>query len=148
MNQGLIIFLSALLVGLVSLAVLCAYTNVKASKMPENNQMVQIFVSGAIVAGFISWIVTSGIVHGNSLVNMISSDVSNIVKTIDTSLKGGDETTVNTATFDGVEKVIHNDIKKSSVNIPAISGMVGGFLKSLGLDTNTLQELSVGMPTF
>jgi flagellar biosynthesis protein FliQ len=131
MNQGLIVLVSALIVGLLSVAILCAYTNVKASKMPEQNEMVQIFISGAIVASFISWLVTSGMLHGNSFFNMVSSDVSSVVKTIDNALKGADESAI-------VDKSVK----------PDLTGMVGGFFKSMGIDSNTLQELSVGMPTF
>jgi hypothetical protein len=128
MNQVLIVFVSALIVGLLSIAALCAYTNVKASKMPEQNDMIQIFVAGSLVASFLSWLVTSGMLHGNSFFNMVSSDVSSVVKTIDSTLKGGDESAV--------------------VNKPDLTGMVGGFFKSMGIEPNMLQELSVGMPSF
>jgi len=152
MNQGLVILFSAILVGLLSLAVLCAYTNVKASKMPEQNEMIQIFISGAIVASFIAWLVTSGLLHGNSLYSMITSDVSSAVKSIDSTLKGGDESVVKAVTFEDTPAIENssNVSKKisSAVNIPAISGMVGGFFKSMGLDSNVLQELSVGIPSF
>jgi len=93
--------------------------------------MVQIFISGAIVASFISWLVTSGMLHGNSFLNMVSADVSSVVKTIDNTLKGGDESSI-------VDKSVK----------PDLTGMVGGFFKSMGIDSNTLQELSVGMPSF
>lgn len=128
MNQVLIVLVSALIVGLLSLAALCAYTNVKASKMPEQNDMIQIFVAGSVVASFLAWVVTSGMLHGNSLFNMVSADVSSVVKTIDTTLKGGDETAV--------------------VNKGDLTGMLGGFFKSMGIEPSMLQELSVGMPAF
>jgi len=117
--------------------------------MPEQNDMIQIFISGAVVASFVAWLVTSGMLHGNSLFNMISSDVSSLVKDIDNSLKGGNETDVNEvipSTNVSVES--NSSSKKTTMNIPAISGMVGGFFKSIGLDSNTLQELNVGMPSF
>jgi hypothetical protein len=149
MNQALTILLSAVIVGLISIAVLCMYTNTSAAKMPEQNDMIQIFISGAVVASFVSWLVTSGMLHGNSLFNMISTDVSTIVKDIDNSLKGGNESIVNEITpSNNVTDDANTSSKKNSMNIPAISGMVGGFFKSMGLDSNTLQELTVGMPSF
>jgi hypothetical protein len=149
MNQALTIILSAVIVGFISLAVLCVYTNSTATKMPEQNDMIQIFISGAVVASFVAWLVTSGMLHGNSLFNMISTDVSSLVKDIDNSLKGGNETDVNEVTpSTNVSVESNTSSKKTTMNIPAISGMVGGFLKSIGLDSNTLQELNVGMPSF
>jgi hypothetical protein len=155
MNQAFTIFLTAVLIGVLSVAVLAAYTSTSASKLPEQGEIVQIFLSGGIVGAFLAWVVTSGLLHGTSLMNMVTSDVTSVVKNIDNSLKGGDESVINT--FDGpavspvVEAVKNNssnNSSKSSVNIPALSGMVGGFLKSMGLDSKALQELNVGMPSF
>lgn len=154
MNQALTIFLSAVIIGVLSVAVLAAYTSTSASKLPEQGEIVQIFLSGGIVGSFLAWLVTSGLLHGSSLMNMVTSDVSSVVKDINSGLKGGDESVINT--FDGpvvsevVEVVKNNSNSKAaaSVNIPALNGMMGGFLKSMGLDTKALQELNVGMPTF
>jgi len=156
MGQALTIFISAVLVGLISIGILAGYTNLRASKMPEQTDMVKIFVSGAIVGSFVAWLVTSGVMHGSSLMKMISDDVSSVVS--DISLKGGDESVINT--FDKAVAVsttpVANEVVNSAaattqakgMNIPALSGMVGGFFKSMGLDSNVLQELNVGMPTF
>lgn len=141
MNQAITIFISALIVGVISIAILAAYTNTTASKMPEQREMIQVFASGAIVGSFIAWVISSGVLHGSSLMNMISSDISSVIK--DIGLKGGDDSSINVSTPSTSTKS-----SSSGVDIPAISGMVGGFFKSLGVDTSTLKELNVGMPTF
>jgi len=156
MNQALTIFLSAVIIGVLSVAILAAYTSTSASKLPEQGEIVQIFLSGGIVGTFLAWLVTSGLLHGSSLMNMVTSDVTSVVKDINSGLKGGDESVINT--FDGpvvseVAEVAKNAVNSNSknvasVNIPALNGMVGGFLKSIGLDKKALQELNVGMPTF
>jgi hypothetical protein len=154
MNQGLTIFIAAVIIGVLSVAILAAYTSASASKLPEQGEIVQIFLSGSIVGSFLAWLVTSGVLHGSSLMNMVTADVSSVVKDINSGLKGGDESVINT--FDGpvvsevaeVVKNSGNSKNAASVNIPALSGMVGGFLKSMGLDNKALQELNVGMPTF
>jgi hypothetical protein len=151
MSQGLTVFLATIIVGVISVAILAGYTSTRASKLPEHNEIIQVFISGGIVGGFVAYLVTSGFLHGSSLMNMLSADVSSVVK----DLKGGDDSSVIN-TFDGpvakevVEEVAKNSGKAAaaSVNIPALSGMVGGFLKSMGMDNKTLQELNVGMPTF
>jgi hypothetical protein len=139
MNQAISIFVSALIIGVISMAILAAYTNTTASKMPEQREFIQVFASGAIVGSFIAWIVSSGFLHGSSFMNMISTDISSVIK--DIGLKGGEDTTVNVAST-------NTNKPSSGVDIPAISNMVGGFFKAMGVDTNTLQELNVGMPTF
>jgi hypothetical protein len=154
MNQGLTIFITAVIVGIISVAILAGYTSASASKLPEQAEIIQIFLSGGIVGSFLAWLVTSGVLHGSSVMNMLSSDVSSVVKSIDIGLKGGDDSVINT--FDGqtvtevVEPVKNSNNSKNAaaVNIPALTGMVGGFLKSMGLDNKALQELNVGMPTF
>ena len=158
MNQSLTVILSAVIVGVLSIGILAAYTNNTAAKMPEQSEMTQIFISGAIVGGVVSWIISSGFLHGTYLMNMLSNDVSSVATEI--GLKGGDETIVKA--FDSPKvsavSVASNssvDISSNSVsskpakmNIPALQNMVGGFFKAIGLDNNVLQELNVGMPTF
>jgi hypothetical protein len=66
---------------------------------------------------------------------MISSDVHGTIK--DLGIKGGNESAAVAA----------------AAAAPAAPGatvqqMVGGFMKSLGFETLSPQELSVGMPTF
>jgi flagellar biosynthesis protein FliQ len=148
MNQSLTIFLSAIIIGVVSVAVLAGYTSVRASKLPENPEIIQIFISGSIVGSFVAWLVTSGFLHGSSLFNMLSADVSSVAKEI--GLKGGDDSVINSFEAPEVAEVVEsakNSVNKN-VNIPALTGMVGGFFKSIGLDDKTLKELNVGMPTF
>jgi hypothetical protein len=155
MNQGLTIFLTAVIVGVLAVVVLAGYTSATASKLPQQTEIIQIFVSGTIVGSFLAWLTTSGFLHGSSLMNMLSSDVSSVVKEIDRGLKGGDESVVNsfegpvvTNVVETVKNTSSSSSKAAAVNIPALSGMVGGFLKSMGLDNKALQELNVGMPTF
>lgn len=152
MNQGLTVFLATIIIGVISVAILAGYTSTRASKLPEHSEIIQVFISGGLVGGFVAYLATSGFLHGSSLMNMVSADVYSVVK----DLKGGDDSSVIN-TFDGpvakevVEEVVKtssNSGKAASVNIPALSGMVGGFLKSMGMDNKTLQELNVGMPTF
>jgi hypothetical protein len=142
MNQALTIFISAVVIGVIAVAILSAYTNANASKLPEQKEIVQVFLSGSIVGSFLAWLVTSGVLHGSSVMNMLSEDISSAVS--DSGLKGGDESIVNT--FDGPEVVKTNVAKNADA--PGLSAMVGGFLKSMGVDNKTLKELNVGMPTF
>jgi succinate dehydrogenase hydrophobic anchor subunit len=142
MNQALTIFISAVVIGVIAVAILSAYTNANASKLPEQKEIVQVFLSGSIVGSFLAWLVTSGVLHGSSVMNMLSEDISSAVS--ESGLKGGDESIVNT--FDGPEVVKTNVVKNADA--PGLSAMVGGFLKSMGVDNKTLKELNVGMPTF
>lgn len=142
MNQALTIFISAVIIGVIAVAILSAYTNANASKLPEQKEIVQVFLSGSIVGSFLAWLVTSGVLHGSSVMNMLSEDISSAVS--DSGLKGGDESIVNT--FDGPEVVKTNVAKNADA--PGLSAMVGGFLKSMGMDNKTLKELNVGMPSF
>ena len=159
MNQSLTVILSAAIVGAISIGILAAYTTNTASKMPEQSEMTQIFISGAIVGGVVSWIISSGFLHGTYIMNMLSSDVSSVATGI--GLKGGDESVVKS--FDGPKistvtvttpssavDISSNSVSSKSpkMNIPALTNMVGGFFKAIGLDNNVLQELNVGMPTF
>jgi len=126
MNETLTIVVSALVVGIIAVVVGAGYTSATASKLPERMEMVQLFASGSIVGGFVSWLVASGFLHGSSFMNMVSSDLSSTMK--DMGLKGGDTPAVNATSNMGQ--------------------MVGGFFNSIGLDKSVLQELKVGMPTW
>jgi len=123
MNETLTIVISAVAIGVIAVIVGAGYTSATASKLPERMEMIQLFASGSIVGAFVSWLVASGVLHGSSFMNMVSSDLSSTMK--DIGLKGGDEP-------------------------PAASmgQMVGGFFNSIGLDKSLLQELKVGMPTW
>ena len=123
MNQTVTIVVSAIAIGVIALLVGAGNTSATASKLPERMEMVQLFTSGALVGAFVSWLVASGVMHGSSLMNMVSSDLTSTMKEI--GLKGGDEPPVG-----------------------SMGQMVGGFLNSIGVDKSVLQELKVGMPTF
>ena len=136
MNQGLTIFLGAIIVGLIAVAVLAGYTSSVASKLPEQNDLIQVFLSGAAVGSFMSWLVTSGMLHGSSFLSMLSADVS----ALGAGLKGGDSASA-------VEKVAA--VQESGAGAAeGLGNMVGGFFKAMGVDSTVLQELNVGMPAF
>lgn len=137
MNQGLTIFLSAIIVGVIAVAVLSGYTSSVASKLPEQNDLIQVFLSGAAVGSFMSWLVTSGLLHGSSFLGMLSADVSSL----GASLKGGDSVAP-------AAPVAASTASNSAVPAESMSNMVGGFFKAMGLDSSVLQELNVGMPAF
>lgn len=124
MDQWLTIFIGALVVGIIVLIIGAGYTSANSSKLPQNGEMVQLFLAGSVIGGVISWVLSSGYFHGSTLVTMLKSDLNSSLK--DIGLKGGDETMAS----------------------EGISGMVGGFLKSIGATPEALQEMTVGMPTF
>lgn len=147
MNQGLTIFLSAIIVGIIAVAVLAGYTSSVASKFPEQNEMIQIFLSGAAVGSFMSWLVTSGMLYGSSFMGMLSADVSAIgagLKDVDVGSTGPSGPVGPTATV--TEKNVSK--RSSSEAGEGLGSMVGGFFKAMGLDSSVLQELNVGMPSF
>ena len=124
MDQWLSIFIGAVVVGIIVLIIGAGYTSANSSKLPQNGEMVQLFLAGSVIGGVISWVLSSGYFHGSTLVTMLKSDLNSSLK--DIGLKGGEET----------------------VPSEGISGMVGGFLKSIGATPEALQEMTVGMPTF
>jgi hypothetical protein len=126
MNPFWTIAIGAVVVGVIALVIGVGYVSASSSKLPEQIEMIQLFVSGSIVGGFASWILASGYLHGTTLMGMLASDVKNTLKEV--GLKGGDEI-VAAAPSTGV------------------SEMVGGFLKSMGV-AEALQEMKVGMPGF
>lgn len=130
MDQWLTIFLGAIAIGIIVLIIGAGYTSANSSKLPENVEMVQLFIAGSIIGAVFSWILSSGYVHGSSLITMIKSDVSSSLK--DIGLKGGDETVA---------------VVKATPNT-SLASMVGGFLSSMGASPEALQEMTVGMPTF
>ena len=134
------IFLSAIIVGVIAVAVLSGYTSSVASKLPEQNDLIQVFLSGAAVGSFMSWLVTSGLLHGSSFLGMLSADVSSL----GASLKGGDSVAPASAPVASTASTASN----SAVPAESVSNMVGGFFKAMGLDSSVLQELNVGMPAF
>ena len=125
MSQFWTVLIGAVLIGAITVGIGSGYVSASSSKLPDQSEMIQLFVSGSLVGGFISWIISSGFLHGSSLMGMISSDVKQTLKEV--GLKGGDET--------------------AAVSTGGVSQMVGGFLKSLGV-SDALQELNVGMPGF
>jgi hypothetical protein len=124
MDQWLTIFIGAVVIGIIVLIIGAGYTSANSSKLPQNGEMVQLFLAGSVIGGVISWVLSSGYFHGSTLVTMLKSDLNSSLK--DIGLKGGEET----------------------IPSEGISGMVGGFLKSIGATPEALQEMTVGMPTF
>jgi len=124
MDQWLTIFIGAVVIGIIVLIIGAGYTSANSSKLPQNGEMVQLFLAGSVIGGVISWVLSSGYFHGSTLVTMLKSDLNSSLK--DIGLKGGEETMPS----------------------EGISGMVGGFLKSIGATPEALQEMTVGMPTF
>lgn len=136
MNQWLVVLIGAILVGLIVLGAASSYTNTTSSKLPSTPEMIQIFVSGSIVGAFISWILSYGYLHGNKIIGMIGSDVSEVVKEV--GLKGG------------VEAVPVPAPTPAPAATATVAAMVGGFLNSMGFSTGegSGPEMNIGMPTF
>jgi len=135
MSQWLIVLIGAILVGLIVLGVASSYTTATSAKLPNTSEMVKIFVSGSIVGGFISWLLSNGYFHGKEIIGMISSDVSYAVKEI--GLKGG------------VDNMASSPVSTSDMSAQATK-MIGGFFNSLGLGGNNSEgpSLNIGMPSF
>jgi hypothetical protein len=134
MNQWLVVLIGAILVGLIVLGAASSYTNATSSKLPSTPEMIQIFVSGSIVGAFITWVLSYGYLHGNKIIGMIGSDVSDVVKEV--GLKGGVEAVPTPA--------------PAPAATATVAAMVGGFLNSMGFSTGEAggPEMNVGMPTF
>jgi xanthine/uracil/vitamin C permease (AzgA family) len=126
MDQWLTIFIGAIVIGIITLIIGAGYTSAHSSKLPENGEMIQLFLAGSIIGTVISWIMTSGYLHGSNLASMIQSDITSSLK--DVGLKGGDES-----------------IPKQT---NSLASMVGGFFSSLGASPEAIQEMTVGMPNF
>lgn len=137
MNQKLIIFLGALIVGLITVGIGTAYTSKVAHKTPEQREYIQLMISGSLVGGFVSWVVASGYFHGYSFLNMVGNDVKSVAKTVkntvsdELGIKGGMETV----------PLVPNS------SLTTVTQMVGGFLNSLGVGS-VAQELNIGIPNF
>jgi len=128
MDQWLVILLGALAVAAIVLGVASAYTMSTVAKLPEQGELVHLFLAGSIVGGILSWLISSGYLHGYSMASMIASDVKSMAKEV--GLKGGDE--------------VAAPVSDSS----SVTQMMGGFLSSMGINGAALQELTVGMPSF
>ena len=128
MNQWLVILLGALTVAVIVIGLASAYTTATASKLPEQGEIIHLFLAGSIAGGVLSCLISSGYLHGYSLVSMLASDVKSIAKEV-SSLKGGEEVV-------------------APADSSSMQQMVGGFFNSIGLNSESLQELTVGMPTF
>lgn len=134
MDQWLTIFIGAVSIGIIVLIIGAGYTSANSSKLPQNMEMIQLFVAGSIIGGLISWVFSSGYMHGSSIVTMIKSDVNSSLK--DIGLKGGDETAA-------VAVSVSNSKAANS-----LASMVGGFFSAMGASPAALQEMTVGMPSF
>jgi len=131
MNQVWSVLIGAVLIGAITVAIGSGYVSSTSAKLPDQSEMIQLFISGSVVGAFISWILSSGYLHGSSIMGMLASDVKSTLKEV--GLKGGDET-----------------VAAGTSMIPTAAGvsqMVGGFFKSMGV-SEALQELNVGMPGF
>jgi hypothetical protein len=135
MSSATTIIVGAILIGIIVVAAGAAYTHVNSTKLPEQGEMVQLFASGAIVGAFITWVISSGMLNGGELLKMISSDVHGTIK--DLGIRGGNESAAVAAATTA-----------PAAPAASVQQMVGGFMKSLGFETLSPQELSVGMPTF
>ena len=135
MNQWLVILLGALAVAAIVMGLASAYTNATAARLPERSEFIQLFIAGSLAGGALSWLITSGYLHGYSILTSIVSDVKTLAK--DAVLKGGEEEVVAAAS-----NVPVGDKSNS------VSQMVGGFFNSMGINSSSFQELTVGMPSF
>jgi len=139
MNQWLVVFLGALAVAAIVIGIATVYTNSTASRMPERSEFIQLFMAGSLGGGILTWLLSSGYLHGYSILTSMVSDVKSLAK--EAGLKGGDEEFVVAAS--NVASNVTNADKSNSV-----SQMVGGFFNSMGINSSSLQELTVGMPSF
>lgn len=135
MNQWLVVFLGALAVAAIVIGIATVYTNSTASRMPERSEFIQLFMAGSLGGAILTWLLSSGYLHGYSILTSMVSDVKVLAK--EAGLKGGDEELVNASA-----NVSAGDKSNS------VSQMVGGFLNSMGINGSSLQELTVGMPSF
>jgi hypothetical protein len=142
MSQFWTVLFGAILVGVIALVVGTGYVSASSSKLPEQPEMIQLFVSGSLVGAFISWLLSSSYLHGSSFMGMLSSDFKSTLK--DLGLKGGDETAAVVAAAAAAPAVAP---AASPAATAAVTQMVGGFFKSMGMG-DALQEMSVGLPSF
>lgn len=141
MSQFWTVLLGAVLVGVIALVVGTGYVSASSSKLPEQTEMIQLFVSGSVVGAFISWLLSSSYLHGSSFMGMLSSDFKSTLKEL--GLKGGDETAAVVAAAASAAPAASAE----GATTTAVTQMVGGFFKSMGMG-DALQEMSVGLPSF
>ena len=125
MDQWLVILIGALSVAALVMGIASVYTTTTAAKLPEQSEFIQLFMAGSVAGGILSWLLSSGYLHGSSIMSMVVSDVKSLAKEV--GLKGGEEVVPEQQ---------------------SVSQMVGGFMNSMGLNGSSLQELTVGMPSF
>ena len=143
MSQFWTVLLGAVLVGVIALVVGAGYVSASSSKLPEQAEMIQLFVSGSVVGAFISWLLSSSYLHGSSFMGMLSSDFKSTLKEL--GLKGGDETAAVVAAATAAPAA--ESAAPPAATTAAVTQMVGGFFKSMGMG-DALQEMSVGLPSF
>jgi len=139
MNQWLVILMGALTVAAIVMGLASVYTNATAARLPERSEFILLFMAGSIAGGTLTWLITNGYMHGYSILTSMVSDVKSLAK--DVGLKGGEEEVIASTVSAAAAPAIAD--KSNSV-----SQMVGGFFNSMGINTSSLQELTVGMPTF
>ena len=132
MDTWLVVLLGALAVAAIVVGAASAYTMSTVSKLPDQGELIHLFLAGSMAGGVLGWLINSGYLHGYSLANMVVDDVKNLAKEV--GLKGGDETVAA--------------VSKGSNESSSVTQMVGGFLNSMGINSETLPQLTVGMPSF
>ena len=132
MDTWLVVLLGALAVAAIVVGAASAYTMTTVSKRPDQGELIHLFLAGSMAGGILAWLINSGYLHGYSVANMVVDDVKNLAKEV--GLKGGDETIAA--------------VSKGSNENSSVTQMVGGFLNSMGINSSSLQELTVGMPSF
>ena len=139
MNQWLVVFLGALAVAAIVIGIATVYTNSTASRMPERSEFIQLFMAGSLGGAILTWLLSSGYLHGYSILTSMVSDVKSLAK--EAGLKGGEE-----------ELLVATSATSSNVPVVdksnSVSQMVGGFFNSMGINSSSFQELTVGMPSF
>lgn len=135
MDTWLVVLLGALAVAAIVIGAASAYTMSTVSKLPDQGELIHLFLAGSMAGGLLAWLVNSGYLHGYSFVNMAVEDVKNMAKEV--GLKGGDETAT-----------VASAVSKGSNDSSSVTQMVGGFLNSMGINSESLPQLTVGMPSF
>jgi hypothetical protein len=137
MDTWLVVLLGALAVAAIVIGAASAYTMSTVAKLPDQGELIHLFLAGSMAGGLLAWLVNSGYLHGYSFVNMAVEDVKNMAKEV--GLKGGDETATAT---------VASAVSKGSNDNSTVTQMVGGFLNSMGINSESLPQLTVGMPSF
>ena len=121
MDTWLVVLLGALAVAAIVVGAASAYTMSTVAKLPDQGELIHLFLAGSMAGGILAWLINSGYLHGYSFANMVVDDVKNLAKEV--GLKGGDETAAAAV------------VSKSSNDNGSVTHMVGGFLNSMGINS-------------